>query len=258
MERCVTTFAFGPRSDIAEFTFPRIEEYAKEVDADFFVPEEEYFDSFIEKNLELDWTVPASVTWLKIPLISGLLEKYEEVLWVDADVIVSGKGDIFEECPGFSLCLPVVNSVYGSIANTGVWLTRKPAKNFIDSIKINPDVGKKCKYWNAIGYDGEMPMVLDALGVDLKGEKISPPEKDIFSVLPHKFHGTLSDERRMEKDTVFVHSMGVYFDWLFSEMINTGVWDLDRYYREVHGTNAPKEAKSKPVKKARKRSCCGR
>ena len=143
------------------------------------------------------------------------------------------------------------------MANTGVWLSRKGAKSFIDSIKIDPSVAHGSRRWNAIGYNGEMPMILNALGVDVKAREIKAPTSELFGELHCRFHATLDDKRGMPKDSVFVHCLGLALDWVFSSIIACGIWDTQRYYREIHQADAPDSKPANITRSTGRRSCCG-
>ena len=252
----MTSFGIGRRSRTFEQTYPLMEEYAGIVGADFYVPEDSFFDDFIEKNIELNWDARSAPTWLKIPLVSHLLEKYDEVLWLDADVVVTGQDDVFLEAQDSPIAMTLLDVDAGSVANTGVWLSRKPAKEFIDNIEINPRVAYGSRRWREVGYDGEMPMILDALGVDVKARHIEPPTSSIFGELDYKFHVNLDDKRGVPENAVFFHSLGVGVEWIFSAIVTYNIWDLQRYYRTVHHKDPPGKANTNNTWTSGKRGCC--
>ena len=232
--------------------------YADEIGVDFHVPEDSLFDSFIEKHIELDWSNPAAPTWLKIPLLSGLLEKYDEVLWLDADVVVAGKDNVFLESQGSSIAMTLLDLDAGRVANTGVILLRKQAKEILDEIEIDPTIAYGSRRWNEVGYNGEMPMILNALGVDVKSREIKPPTSKHFGELQYKFHVNLCDKRGIPKDTVFFHALGMSLRWVFTAMVTYGVWDTQMYHRTIHHRDAPENEAPKSSIPVKTRSCCGK
>lgn len=72
--------------------------------------------------------VPSS--WMKVPGLIVGLDEYDEVLWLDCDVVVSRlKENIFDEMPAGSWQGMVVHQTEcGTVPNCGVWLVRKPMR----------------------------------------------------------------------------------------------------------------------------------
>lgn len=72
---------------------------------------------------------PAS--WQKIPLLLALLEEYDEVLWLDSDVIiVDGCEDLADSIPPWAIQGMACHSVHlgffmGEVPSCGVWFVRK-------------------------------------------------------------------------------------------------------------------------------------
>jgi hypothetical protein len=127
MKRLVLTGWRGEAfSKIAEHTVPLIETYAAEVGADF-------------RCDSLQGDRPAS--WNKIPALLLALQEYDEVLWIDADVVVIRSDNLFDNVPA-EAWQALVEHRTGSrsirrpngflklsresrIPNCGVWLVRK-------------------------------------------------------------------------------------------------------------------------------------
>lgn len=68
-----------------------------------------------------------STHWKKLTAIAVALERHEEVLWIDADVVVTPTApDIFAEVPPECRQALVVHHSYeGEIPNTGVWVVKR-------------------------------------------------------------------------------------------------------------------------------------
>lgn len=97
---------------MASLTVPILDEYAYKCGADFYCE-------------NLDGERPAS--WNKVLHLLRILPKYEEVLWVDSDVVVERSDkSIFDEFPlGFWQGLvPHSTPDGGIVPNCGVWLLR--------------------------------------------------------------------------------------------------------------------------------------
>ena len=75
--------------------------------------------------------------WSKIPILRDLLERYESVLWLDADlVIVDGREDV----PATDFMALVDHA--GHMPNTGVWLLRSSDRTraFLDAVWAQEDL----------------------------------------------------------------------------------------------------------------------
>jgi len=86
----------------------------------------------------LDPSRPAA--WSKIPLMRGLLEQYEIVLWLDSDlIIVDNRDDL--PAPGF-MALVEHTTKEGQMPNSGVWALRAgdEARSFLDAIWEQDDL----------------------------------------------------------------------------------------------------------------------
>tara|TARA_R110002020_G_scaffold350563_1_gene563988 strand:+ start:1545 stop:2246 length:702 start_codon:yes stop_codon:yes gene_type:complete len=225
LKKCITSYGFKYRKQVFEKTKPFMEEYASSCRADFFSPRVGHFQEWIEGQELFSWDNPSAICWLKIPLLISLLEDYDEVLWLDADVVVTGSDNVFKEALDAPMGMVLGQCDAGEFYNTGVWLVKKEAKEFLSEIKINPDVAKGGRWFRAVGYDGEMPMVLDALGVDVKSDIICTPESDMCGELDYKYHNIFHDYRKIQEDAVFAHACGISMDWFESILEDAKVWD---------------------------------
>jgi hypothetical protein len=71
----------------------------------------------------------APPSWLKVPTLAIALQEYDEVLWLDCDVVVSrSQESIFDELPADVWQGMVVHQTEcGQVPNCGVWLVRAEA-----------------------------------------------------------------------------------------------------------------------------------
>ena len=85
------------------------------------------YDVFLQ--LEVDAPI-RPVPWAKVPLILELLERYDLVVWLDADAIVVDHSlDIATEArPGRWMYLTRMKTGEGLVPNTGVWMVTRCAK----------------------------------------------------------------------------------------------------------------------------------
>lgn len=72
----------------------------------------------------------APPSWMKVPGLIVALQEYDEVLWLDCDVVVSrSREDIFGELPaGTWQGMVTHHTECGQVPNCGVWVARKPLR----------------------------------------------------------------------------------------------------------------------------------
>ena len=155
MNRCITSFGFGRLKSWFDVSRPLMESYSSRIGCEFFVPDENYFSDWASKQSLFNWGIHHQMCWLKIPLLSSLLDKYDEVVWIDADVLVTGDDNVFDDMPAAPMGIAVHRFAAGEIPNTGVWAVRKPAKAILDSIEIDPDIVENAVWKGPVGYNGE-------------------------------------------------------------------------------------------------------
>jgi hypothetical protein len=122
--KAICTIAFGPHADLLEIGRPMLEEYA----------ERHGYEVIIRDEPQTTLTPP----WERIPLIQGLLGRYDEVLYVDADAIfVDVSRDIFQALsPDRALGFVMHVSAGNMLPNAGVLAVRaqRPALDLLDAI----------------------------------------------------------------------------------------------------------------------------
>lgn len=74
---------------------------------------------------EMSCGLPAA--WCKLPLIVTLLQDFDAVLWLDADiVVVDGSRDVFAEMkPGTVQAMTEHETPSGMVPNSGVWIVTR-------------------------------------------------------------------------------------------------------------------------------------
>lgn len=73
----------------------------------------------------------APASWMKVAGLIVSLERYDEVLWLDCDVVVSRSSEnIFEELPAEAWQgLVEHRTECGRVPNCGIWLARQPLRD---------------------------------------------------------------------------------------------------------------------------------
>jgi hypothetical protein len=112
-ELLLTGWTGAEFAQIAAHTNPRMARYADEHGMDFCT---------------VNLCGPRPASWQKVPALMAALEKYERVVWIDADVVICNEPDsIFDEMPASAIqgMVPHVTPC-GVVPNCGVWvLTRE-------------------------------------------------------------------------------------------------------------------------------------
>lgn len=123
MSRALATFGVGPHEALLDIALPSFEEFAERHGYDLTVAHPR-----VEGR---------AASWFKIPLLHNLLAIHDEVLWLDADVVVVDPSeDIAAALPGgFWQALAEHHSaVDGNHPNCGVWLVRRPMRSLLARI----------------------------------------------------------------------------------------------------------------------------
>ena len=134
MSKCLASFGVEASAPCAALSRPGMEAYAARHGYD----------------LCLDH-VPTLRPWsyAKIPLLIDLLGTYDEVLWLDADVLIrNGRFDVAEIVPGAEMHAMVAHHTYeGHVPNCGVWLLRKAALPMLGKVLALYDAYRHHKWW---------------------------------------------------------------------------------------------------------------
>lgn len=124
--KILATFGLGQHSELLDLTMPRFKIYA----------DLHGYDLVTEPVAVCDRPAP----WNKLPLLTELLETYDEVLWLDADVVVLDcSKDLADEVSDEHIQAMVFHELLGNkdvqirtVPNSGVWLLRKPMLPWLD------------------------------------------------------------------------------------------------------------------------------
>lgn len=195
MRRVITTFGFGEECEqLMALTVPTFAQYAALHDYDLFVPSRNYFQQFSHM---LDGR---GASWLKVLLIRDLLDRYDEVLWLDCDVAVVRFGnDIADDLTGAPMHMVVHNTEDGAVPNCGVWHLRRPAAEVLDQLWQHDSFDKSSGWW-------EQAALIHVLGGNPDAKPTVTPPGPLWAELPYEWNPHLRDARRIPPGCRFFHA----------------------------------------------------
>lgn len=189
MRRVLTTFGFGEHSLLLGISLPTFSRYAAAHGYDLFAP----------SSPPAGFDRPPS--WAKVPLISSLLAVgYDEVLWLDADVVVRRfDRDIAADCGPEPMHMAVHETNDGSVPNCGVWFVRTGAEEFLSQVWNRTGSRREGGWW-------EQAAVIACLGGDPDAEKVSVPSGPAWGQLPYEWNPHVLDARGIPDGSRFFHA----------------------------------------------------
>lgn len=135
-KKALTSFAYGNDFvDLLQISLPTFYEYANYHNYDLIIPS---YHSVVSWCFEYGWDINRPISWLKIPIIKKLLNNYDIVQWIDADIIIH-KIDL-------DITKDFINSKHihaliehqvfneGLVPNAGVWSLKRDANKFLEAI----------------------------------------------------------------------------------------------------------------------------
>jgi hypothetical protein len=142
--KALVTFGAGSARELLEISEPTFREYADRHDYDLLV-----FDDIPKIR-------PAS--WFKVQAMLQAFRDYDEVLWLDADILIlDGTRDLADEVPPDAWQAMVCHHTPdGEVPNHGVWFARRPMIGVLEQI------------WRMTGYL-QHPWWEQAAGCELLG-----------------------------------------------------------------------------------------
>lgn len=183
MRKCLTSFAFGPHEELLGIALPTFWRYAKAHDYDLYVPRHNAMQRF-------DCLDGRHVSWFKVLVMSSLLDTYDVVLWLDADVaILRHDRDILDDAPDKPMGMVVHHTPDGHVPNCGVWLVRKSAKDFLDGLWRHNGFRRSACWW-------EQATVIYCLGGDPDSPNaVGVPSGPLWGELPYEWNPHGMDAR---------------------------------------------------------------
>jgi hypothetical protein len=162
--------------------------------------------------------------WAKVPLIGSLLQEYDEVLWLDADlVILDGSVDIAAVVPDTAFqALVEMQSDGHRVPNTGVWFLRasERAQDFLAEIWASTDFINH-KWWenaaavHLLGYELDPGRGPVADSIWMSGTHWLPEEWNSLTIAHGlgpariRHYASTDNKRRVEwikADTIWAHA----------------------------------------------------
>lgn len=193
MSRVIVTYATGPAVEWIKVSLPTFRQYAEAHGYDFVAAD----DAFLGAS----WSLERHPAWRKVPLISRMCRQYDEVLWLDADVVVRRMDvDIASEAVGDRRHFLVVhNTADGSVPNAGVWFLRGVPGDEIEGLKDYSSFRRSGCWW-------EQAALIHMLGGDPDAEHVSVPPSDKWSELSYTWNPHVNDARCVPDDCRFFHA----------------------------------------------------
>lgn len=194
MRKCLATFGFGDdAAALLRLALPTHLRYCEAHGYDLVVPQ-----PLSVKQFPRVWGRHAS--WFKVSLIHSLLDAYDVVLWLDADVAVLRHDvDIIDEATEAPMHMVVHHTSDGAVPNCGVWLVRKPAKQFLDNLWDAPTF-KKSEFW------WEQAAAIRLLGGDPDAKPVLVPPGPLWAELPYEWNPHKRDPRGIPRAARFFHA----------------------------------------------------
>jgi hypothetical protein len=121
MTKAIFSFGVGPLATFARLTRPSMSRYAER---------HGYVQAF-------DMVPPLDPpSWAKVPLLRSMLDRFDAVLWMDADcLVVDDSEDIAAEVPeGMAQALVAHVTHEGRVPNCGVWYLTREARPLLDEV----------------------------------------------------------------------------------------------------------------------------
>lgn len=162
MSKVLTSFGFGSQAELLRITVPSFAKYAQVHGYDLFVPHENYFS---------ENTKTRHYSWWKIELLTRLFDTYDQILWLDADVVVCDfSKDILSDLEKDSHVGMVVHRVgIGLVPNCGVWVLDKKCMAWLPELWQYNNLPRSDGWW-------EQDAMLHKIGIDSGSNNITMPE----------------------------------------------------------------------------------
>jgi hypothetical protein len=194
MKKVITSFGIGEHKNLLNICVSNLYTYAQKHNYDLFIPSELFF------NAETKKLPPA---WWKIDIIQYLFNQYDQVLWIDADVLICEfEKDIADEIDiSNDFGVVVHETPDGHIPNSGVWFLNNSSTNWLHKLKNFTNFRRSKCWW-------EQAALLYLIGIDPDAEKIILPHsyKIKWQTLDYSWNPHIHDHRGIPLNTKFFHS----------------------------------------------------
>jgi len=184
--KVLTSFAFGEQANLLNISIPTFRQYALAHNYHMYIPPKPDFDR--------PWS------WFKIPLITSLLENYETVLWLDADVVVVDyTKDILDDCSNAPFNLVVHDGDEGKVPNLGVFIARRSAIPILKEMWELDEFNRSSGWW-------EQAAFISLAGGDPDATPTETPPGEMWSSLPYEWNPHKNDTRGIPDHPRFFHA----------------------------------------------------
>lgn len=195
MKKAITSFGVGYHSRLLALSAPTFYLYANNHNYDFFIPGNNFFTE------ETKQRHPA---WWKLDVIEYLLNVYDQVLWLDADVIICKFDiDIVNTIDTNNMDFGVVvhETPDGQIPNCGVWLLNKSALNWLPQLRQHNSFARSQCWW-------EQAALLHIMGMNPDDQPITLPDSYNlpWKQLDYLWNPHINDNRKIPQETRFFHA----------------------------------------------------
>ena len=121
MKRCIVTYADGAHEELLDVALPTYRAFAEKHGYDLLVTRGKMPDHLIDDDVG----IPSQ--WNKIPLLLDALERYDEAVWFDCDLVVVDPIQDFPPLNAMEHSHSLVRHYawQSEVPNTGVWRVNK-------------------------------------------------------------------------------------------------------------------------------------
>ena len=194
MKKVITSFGIGSHSPLLSLSVKTLYAYSYSHNYDLFIPSV----SFFKEETKI---LPPS--WWKLDIIEHLLNSYDQVLWMDADVLICRFDiDISTEMNEDSVFGLVVHETPdGSVPNCGVWFLNKSFLDLIPKIRSHNNFRRSEHWW-------EQASLIHLMGADPDSTPVVLPSHYDFkwTQFNYVWNPHINDHRKIPDDTKFFHA----------------------------------------------------
>lgn len=195
MSRVIVTYASGPAVEWLEVAWPTFCKYAGRHGYDLVLADD------VERKPGCEWVSARHPSWRKVPAIAEMCRRYDEVLWLDADVVIRKMDvDIATEAVGDRKHFLVVHHTPdGAVPSAGVWFLRGIDGDEIDALRDMTGFARSGCWW-------EQAALIKSLGGDPDATPVEVPKSARWAELPYCWNPHRHDSRGVPPDCRFFHA----------------------------------------------------
>jgi len=202
LNRAVCTFAEDGHTQLHDLARESLNDYCDSCGWDLCVGSP---DNLREMAAEEPFSDPSrAASWYKVVLMYLLLEHYEEVLWLDADVFIwdtQAGLSIPSICP---MAMVAHQTDKGLVPNCGVWLVRRSQREFLLGL-WQMEKYRLHGWW-------EQSALIEQLGMGKEPLKCRSQANALFRSiywLPGKWNMVPTHKNWLKEQPIFLHASGM-------------------------------------------------